>query len=74
MPAMAIHVTPLWNPGQEKDFNSPERILKILQDGGARLLPEAVENELRLRELKGKPGLGCVKKPECPARESGCPP
>jgi hypothetical protein len=33
MPAMAIHVTPMWNPGQEMDFNSSERILKILQDG-----------------------------------------
>jgi hypothetical protein len=58
MPAMAIHVTPMWNPGQERDFNSSERILKILQDGGNKLLPEAVEKELRFQELKGKTGLG----------------
>jgi hypothetical protein len=55
---MAVHVTPMWKPTQDKDFNSSERILKILQDGGARLLPEAVEKELRFRELKGKTGLG----------------
>jgi len=58
MPAMAIHVTPMWNPGRDKDFNSPERILKILQDGGNKSLPEAVEKELKFRELKGKTGLG----------------
>ena len=68
---MAIHVTPMWNPGRESDFNSSERIRKILQDGGAKSLAEAVEKELRFRELKGKTGLGYVKKPECPARESG---
>jgi hypothetical protein len=34
MPAMAIHVTPMWNPGVEKDFKSSERILKILENGG----------------------------------------
>jgi hypothetical protein len=54
MPAMAIHGTPMWNPGQEKDFNSPERILKILQDGGTKLLSEAVEKEFKFQELKGK--------------------
>ena len=58
MPAMAIHVTPMWNPGQEKDFNSSESILKILQDGGNKLLSEAVEKEVRLRELKGRTGSG----------------
>jgi len=59
------------NPGQERDFNSPERILKILQEGGTQLLAEPVEKELRFRELKGKTGLGYVKKPQCPARKSG---
>ena len=68
---MAIHVTPMWNPGREKDFNSSGRILKILQDGGTKLLSEAVEKGLRFREMKGKTGLGYVKKPECPARKSG---
>jgi hypothetical protein len=58
MPAMAVHVTPMWNPGPEVDFNSPERIRKILEDGGTRLLAEAVEKELKLQELKGKTGLG----------------
>jgi hypothetical protein len=58
LPAMAIHVTPMWNPGPEKDFNSPERILKILEDGGTSLLPDAVEKELKFQELKGKTGLG----------------
>jgi len=24
MPAMAVHVIPMWNPGQEKDFNSSD--------------------------------------------------
>jgi len=51
-------MTPMWNPGQERDFNSSERILKILQDEGPKLLAEAVEKELRFRELKGKTGLG----------------
>ena len=55
----------------EAVFNSPERILKILEDGGGKLLAEAVEKELKFRELKGKTGLGYVKKPECPARKSG---
>jgi hypothetical protein len=54
---MAIHVTPMWNPGREKDFNSSERILKILQEGGTKLLAEAVEKGLRFRELKGKTTL-----------------
>ena len=54
---MAIHVTPMWNPGRESDFNSSERIRKILEDGGAKLLAEAVEKELRFRELKGKTPL-----------------
>jgi hypothetical protein len=53
-----IHVTPMWNPGPEKDFNSPERIRKILEDGGTRLLADAVEKELKLQELKGRTGLG----------------
>ena len=53
----SIHVTPMWNPGRESDFNSSERILKILQDGGAKLLAEAVEKELKFRELKGKTPL-----------------
>jgi hypothetical protein len=55
---LAIHVTPMWDPGREKDFNSSERILKLLQDGGTKLLSEAVEEELRFRELKGKTGVG----------------
>ena len=54
----SIHVTPMWNPGRDGDFNSSERILKILQDGGTKLLPEAVEKELKLQEIKGKTGLG----------------
>jgi hypothetical protein len=54
MPAMAVHVTPMWNPGQERDFNSPERILNIFQDAGGKLLAEAVEKGLRFRDLKGK--------------------
>ena len=58
MPAIAIRVTPLWNPGQEKDFNSPERILQILDESGTELLSEAMEKELSFRELKGKTGLG----------------
>jgi hypothetical protein len=33
MPAMAIHVIPMWNLGRERDFNSSERNLKIVQDG-----------------------------------------
>ena len=57
MPAITIHVTPMWNPGRESDFNSSERIRKILEDGGAKLLAEAVEKELRFRELKGKTPL-----------------
>ena len=61
----------MWNPGKDRDFNGSERIKKILEDGGTRLLAEAVENELKLQEIKGKTGLGYVKKPECPARESG---
>jgi hypothetical protein len=32
----------MWNPGPELDFNSPDRILKILEDGGTGLLAEAV--------------------------------
>ena len=47
-------MTPMWNAGQDRDFNSPERIPKILQDGGTKLLSEAVEKEPRFRELKGK--------------------
>ena len=60
---MAVHLTPMWNPGLEQDSNSPERILKILQDG-ERDYSLSCGKELRFRELKGKTGLGCVKKPE----------
>jgi len=48
----------MWNPTQDRDFNSSERIRKILQDGGTELLPEAVEKELSFREIKGKTGIG----------------
>jgi hypothetical protein len=58
LPAMAVHLTPMWNPGREKDFNSPERIRKILKDAGTGLLSEAQEKELRFQELKGKTGVG----------------
>ena len=53
----AIYFTPMWNPTQDRDFNSSERIRKILQDGGTQLLPEAVEKELSFREIKGKMGI-----------------
>jgi hypothetical protein len=46
------------SPGKDSDFNRSELILKILQDGGNKLLAEAVEKELRFQELKGKTGLG----------------
>ena len=48
----------MWNPGKDRDFNGSERIKKILEDGGTRLMAEAVEKELKFRELKGKTGLG----------------
>lgn len=53
-----ILVTPMWSPDRKPDFNSSARIRQLLEAEGGRLLPQAVEKEIQLHELKGQPLSG----------------
>ena len=65
-------------PG-ERDFNSPERILKLLENGGTKLFTRSPETGLRFREMNGGSGPGKYfsitdKAPQMKADEFRCMP
>ncbi|MBN1103928.1 MAG: hypothetical protein JXL84_10990 [Deltaproteobacteria bacterium] len=58
-PSSKVMVTPIWSQkGVNPDFNRPKRIRALVEDGGRALLPQAVEKELVLREVRGRSAHG----------------
>ena len=53
-----ILVTPLWNAGHEKEFNSPDRIRALMEEEGQKHLASSAESSLSLFRIKGERAVG----------------
>jgi hypothetical protein len=64
----------MWSTQQDPGFNSPEKIRTLVEEAGKKVLPQALEKELAIKEIKGKSVNGQYyaitdKKPDLPASQ-----
>jgi len=55
-----VQITPLWSPTGDPDLNRPEVIRSLVEKMGRKHLDQAVETEVRLKEIKGPRAKGYV--------------
>ena len=55
-----VQITPIWGPTADPDLGRPEAIRALVDEVGSRLLDQAVETEIILKEIKGPRAEGYV--------------
>jgi hypothetical protein len=53
-----VLITPFWDPENRPDFNSPQVAKSVVDGDLARMLPGAVEREVKIREIQGTSRVG----------------
>ena len=53
-----VQITPIWSPTGDPDLNRPEVIRALVEKMGRKRLDQAVETEIRLKEVKGPGAVG----------------
>jgi hypothetical protein len=53
-----VLITPLWHPQNDPSFNKSEKVKSIIENDLRGMLPNAVENNATIQEIKGVNGTG----------------
>jgi hypothetical protein len=53
-----VQITPIWSPTGDPDLNRPEVIRALVEKMGRKQLDQAVESEIKLKEIKGPQSQG----------------